>query len=108
VQFPLADESAMLSADLGSRHRAAVGLSLRCDALIVIVSEQTGRISIADQGILIQVDRDEVENEIATRFALTPDTSDIPDSTDSPEFSESPVTTEKTDHHHNENPESTE
>jgi diadenylate cyclase len=105
VQFPLADESAMLSADLGSRHRAAVGLSLRCDALIVIVSEQTGRISIADQGILIQVDRDEVENEIATRFALTPDTSDIPDSTDS---TESPVTAEKTDHHHNANPESTE
>lgn len=73
VQFPLADESAMLSPDLGSRHRAAVGLSMRCDALIVIVSEQTGRISIADQGILIPVDRDEVENEIVSRFAPTPE-----------------------------------
>jgi len=47
VQFPLADESAMLSTDLGSRHRAAVGLSMRCDALIIIISEQTGKISRA-------------------------------------------------------------
>ena len=102
VQFPLADESAMLSTDLGSRHRAAVGLSLRCDALIVLVSEQTGRISIADQGILIPVDRDEVENEIAKRFALTPDTSDTPESTESPE------TTEQTEDQPDASPESTE
>jgi diadenylate cyclase len=99
VQFPLADESAMLSPDLGSRHRAAVGLSMRCDALIVLVSEQTGRISIADQGVLFPIDRDEIENEIATRFALTPDSSDTP---------ESPEINEQTDDQPNANPESTE
>ncbi len=76
VQFPLADESAMLSPDLGSRHRAAVGLSMRCDALIVLVSEQTGRISIADQGSLFSVDPEDVEHEIATRFAQTPESTE--------------------------------
>jgi len=65
VQFPLADESAMLSPDLGSRHRAAVGLSMRCDALIIIVSEQTGRISFAEHGTLTHIDRDDVESELA-------------------------------------------
>jgi diadenylate cyclase len=68
VQFPLADDSAMLSADLGSRHRAGVGLSMRCDALIIIISEQTGRISFADHGALIPVDRDEFENELMKRL----------------------------------------
>ncbi len=68
VQFPLADDSAMLSADLGSRHRAGVGLSMRCDALIIIISEQTGRISFADHGALTPVDRDDFENELMKRL----------------------------------------
>jgi diadenylate cyclase len=67
-QFPLADESIKLSSDLGSRHRAAVGLSMRCDALIVIISEQTGRISIADHGTLTVVDQDELEKELLSRL----------------------------------------
>jgi len=78
VQFPLADESAMLSAELGSRHRAGVGLSMRCDALIIIISEQTGRISFADHGELTFIERDEVEAELADRLnpsveAVTPE-----------------------------------
>ena len=73
VQFPLADESAMLSSDLGCRHRAAVGLSMRCDALIIIVSEQTGRISFADQGTLTTVDPDDVESELAHQFTPSPE-----------------------------------
>jgi diadenylate cyclase len=71
VQFPLADESAMLSADLGSRHRAGVGLSMRCDALIIIISEQTGRVSFADHGELTFIDRDDVESELAKRLNPT-------------------------------------
>lgn len=73
VQFPLADESAMLSSDLGCRHRAAVGLSMRCDALIIIISEQTGRISFADQGTLTTVDPDDLERELAHQFTPTPE-----------------------------------
>jgi len=41
-----------IAKDLGMRHKAAVGLSERSDAVIVIVSEQTGNISVASNGML--------------------------------------------------------
>jgi len=46
--------STMLSKDLGTRHRAAVGISEVSDALAVIVSEETGGISVASGGMLKQ------------------------------------------------------
>lgn len=49
--LPLSD-SKMLSADLGTRHRAGVGMSEATDAVVVIVSEETGAISVAVGGIL--------------------------------------------------------
>lgn len=53
VQFPLA-ESDELDRELGSRHRAAVGVSQESDAVVIVVSEQTGDISVADRGKLIR------------------------------------------------------
>ena len=41
-----------LSRDLGMRHRAGVGISERSDAVVVIVSEQTGTVSVAVDGML--------------------------------------------------------
>ena len=49
--LPLSD-SHRLSADLGTRHRAGVGMSEATDAVVVIVSEETGVISVAVGGIL--------------------------------------------------------
>jgi len=49
--LPLSD-SHRLSADLGTRHRAGVGISEVSDAVVVIVSEETGTISVAVGGML--------------------------------------------------------
>ena len=51
VQFPLGDAGGV-DRSIGSRHRAAIGLSLESDAVVVIVSEETGVISIAERGHL--------------------------------------------------------
>ena len=49
--LPLSDTN-RLSADLGTRHRAGVGMSEVSDAVVVIVSEETGAISVAVGGML--------------------------------------------------------
>ena len=52
--LPLSDNMT-ISKDLGTRHRAAVGVSESTDSLTIVVSEETGRVSVAEEGSLTRV-----------------------------------------------------
>jgi diadenylate cyclase len=72
VQFPLAEEGT-LPVNVGSRHRAAVGITMESDAVVVIVSEETGKISLAERGrIEFNIPRDEIAAELARRLQAPP------------------------------------
>lgn len=69
VQLPLADPDDMADPLLGSRHRAAVGLTKECDALVVVVSEETGNIRIAERGRLSEpLERSRLRDELLRRL----------------------------------------
>ncbi len=44
-----------ISKDLGTRHRAAVGVSEVTDSITIVVSEETGRVTVAEEGALTRV-----------------------------------------------------
>ncbi|MBQ6896995.1 MAG: diadenylate cyclase CdaA [Oscillospiraceae bacterium] len=66
--LPLSDNFE-ISKDMGTRHRAALGLSETCDAVIVVVSEETGIISIAKNAVLIRnLNRQSLYNLLSKEF----------------------------------------
>lgn len=64
VQFPLAEGD--FGPELGSRHRAAIGLSQEADAVVITVSEETGTIGVAERG---RLRRDLSIPDLRTRLA---------------------------------------
>ena len=72
--LPLADD-ADIAKELGTRHRAAIGISKESDSIAVVVSEETGKISVAKDGTLIADVREDalkkilISNIVTKRFA---------------------------------------
>ena len=72
VQLPLAEAAEMPDPSLGSRHRAAVGLSKECDAIVVVVSEETGSIRLAERGHLSEsLTTDQLKEQLEKRLTRT-------------------------------------
>ncbi len=72
--LPLADDKD-IAKELGTRHRAAIGISKESDSIVVVVSEETGKVSVAKDGTLIADVREDVlkkiliSNIVTKRFA---------------------------------------
>lgn len=68
------NETNSISSQLGTRHHAAAGISEITDSITVIVSEQTGMVSVAREGlILANLDRKKLERELLTLCEKTED-----------------------------------
>lgn len=68
--LPLADDKD-IARELGTRHRAAIGISKESDAIAVVVSEETGKISIAKDGTLIADVKDDALKHILIKYLVT-------------------------------------
>ena len=63
--LPLSDNMS-ISKELGTRHRAALGMSEVCDALVIVVSEETGMVSVAMSGRLTRgISREELRQRLS-------------------------------------------
>ena len=68
--LPLASDTD-IARELGTRHRAAIGISKESDAIAVVVSEETGKISVAKDGTLIADVREDVLKKILISNIVT-------------------------------------
>lgn len=64
-----------ISSDLGTRHRAALGISEQCDAMVIVVSEETGTVSIAFKGALERDVNEAQLREILSDYLIKDDDS---------------------------------
>ncbi len=76
VTLPLSQTASIGDTVLGMRHRAGLGISEQADVIAVMVSEETGTISIADNGVLIRgLTVQQLRNELHSRLSTTSDKS---------------------------------
>lgn len=68
--LPLSNDR-QISQKLGTRHRAAIGISKETDSIVIVVSEETGKISIAKDGTLIADVTQEVLKKILIKNIVT-------------------------------------
>lgn len=68
--LPLASDKD-IARELGTRHRAAIGMSKESDAVVVVVSEETGKVSIAKDGVLIADVNEEALKKILIKNLIT-------------------------------------
>lgn len=68
--LPLADDKD-IAKELGTRHRAAIGISKESDSIVVVVSEETGKVSVAKDGTLIADVREDVLKKILISNVIT-------------------------------------
>lgn len=68
VQLPLAEAGSIPGVELGSRHRAAVGITSGSDALCLVVSEETGAVSVARNG---ELTRNVTQSQVRSYLAVT-------------------------------------
>ncbi|MHC4416028.1 MAG: diadenylate cyclase [Planctomycetota bacterium] len=97
VQFPLAEEGSVPQHH-GSRHRAAVGITLESDCIAVVVSEETGSIALVERGIVeLDVPRERFHELLLQRLQGPTGVGQLKRSQEAhePETDASPVPTEQ-------------
>jgi len=74
VQLPMASAADITDQSFGSRHRAALGVTRESDALVIVVSEETGLIRLAERGVLSDpVEPSELEARVAEVLGHSPE-----------------------------------
>lgn len=89
VLLPLTEDP-KLSWQYGTRHRAAIGMSEVSDAVCIVVSEETGKISVAQSGILTKYDNlEDLKAKLESLYGFSE--KEIPQKTEKSKFIFNPV-----------------